>query len=159
MKQVLLVLVAVAACADEPDTTVVNRGHACAYAWPPRWDVDAELSNDPQLAAQPPAGYDTRAFVAGTPALLWVRTTASPCATELRATCAVELHGNELVVRSSASWNEPEGCAVREAAPSVYSRCKSPALEAGTYSVRLGSAQGAFAMPDDPSLNPCFDAP
>lgn len=148
-------LLVVAACTDEPDTTVTNRGRGCAYAWPPTWDVNTEPSNDPQVRPEVPTGYDVRAFATNEPALLWVRTTASACATDVRASCSVEQRGNELVFTSHASWNEHD-CKIREAPPVVTALCKSPALEAGTYSVRFGERGATFAVPDDASLDPCF---
>lgn len=154
-------LLGLAACVDASDTTVVNRGRGCAYAWPPTWDVNTEVSNDPQFYPQAPnpTEYDVRAFAPNEPALIWVRTTASPCATGLRATCSLEQRGNELVFTSRASWNEAEHeCVIREAPPSVTALCKSSPLDVGTYTVRFGEAQASFSVPEEGSLDPCFEA-
>jgi hypothetical protein len=145
MKQAVLVLVAMAACADEPDTSVVDRGQGCAYA---------------TSRSQPAGAYDKWAFLAGEPVQIRMFTRASsPCVTELQASCHVHRRGNELVVTSRASWNEPVGeCNTRRGPPAAESFCESPPLEAGTYVVRLGTAKGAFAIPNDPALIPCFYA-
>lgn len=156
-----ILVLGASACVEAPDTTVVDRGRGCAYAWPSFWDersTDSEL-NDPDVLPRPPYDYAKRAFAAEQPVLVWVGTSASACATDLQGSCAIDLRGDTLVFTSRLSWNEPDRpCLTREAPPMVYALCKSPVLGAGTYQVQLGEAHAAFTVPDDPSLDPCFDA-
>ena len=156
----VIMLLGLAACVEEPDTTVVNRGRGCAYAWPSFLDErtsNAEL-NDPDVLPGPPYDYAMRAFAPEEPVLVWVGTSASGCATDPEGSCTVDLRGDTLVFTSRLSWNEPEEpCLTREAPPMVYALCRSPVLGAGTYKVQFGETHAAFAVPDDSSLDPCFD--
>lgn len=62
-----------------------------------------------------------------------------------------------VVLRSVRSRDGSRASLTREAPPMVYALCRSPVLGAGTYKVQFGETHAAFAVPDDSSLDPCFD--
>lgn len=143
-----------AACAEQPDTTVENVGRGCAYAWPPRVPQNADLTTWPYPPT--PDSYNTRAFAVDQPALVWVVTRASPCATNLRAECTVTHQGSELIVSNTASWDEPKTqCLVREAPPSVFALCATMPLQHATYDVYFGAEHTSLAVPGNTD-KPCF---
>src|SRR5262245_40402431 len=116
MRSALLLIACAGACANGADTVVENRGHGCAFDWPPGWNASANLTDDTAPAL--PDGYDVRGFASNEPVLLWARVTASPCATDLHASCTVEQRGNVLSFDARMSWNEPtHECLIREAPP------------------------------------------
>lgn len=154
MRIAIVALLAVAACAEHPDTTVEDRGRVCAYAWPPFWPKDIDLAM--QLDSPSAERYDTRAFVANEPALILVSTAASPCAWNVHAECTVSHQGDELIVSNTASWDEPEtDCVTREGLPIALALCKTRPLEPSTYDLYFGAEHTSFAVPGD-TVEPCF---
>ena len=127
-----------------------NEGSVCLFA---NAELAAEHWNS-QDAPQP--------FAEGAPVFFVFKTKeclSSSCDTEREVRCSVQRDGDVLTVETEASWVRRTIGGCTEDCGILSTTCQSPALAAGTYTVKHGADSVTFTVPSEPTAPPCTAAP
>jgi hypothetical protein len=134
----------VACAAGEPHVVRSDVGQACMFP-----DADAALQYRPPTV---------QVYAAGAQPVITVGSFGcSTCDRDQQAWCEVTRDGDVLRVATLSSWIEWDGACSREVC-GLRTSCDVPALDAGTYTLVLGSASTTVAVPSQREQPPCVTA-